>query len=169
MYAQPGQAELFYYRSDTDPADAKSLDGKRYGDQPYAFQYKNSYNASCATQLTRGIAALGDRYLTAAKDKGKIPKPMASVAASIPQPIARQSASEDPATIGNAVGGLSLATPAAALADTASNVRQVGDGWYAQFYSTGGKSIPNRPVAVRKPVPGFLVGTANADELEPAD
>ncbi|HVY20581.1 MAG TPA: DUF2865 domain-containing protein [Bauldia sp.] len=58
MYGQPGIATLYLQRSD-DVADARSADGKlRYGDQAFAFLYRDSFNAACHAELKDGMAAL---------------------------------------------------------------------------------------------------------------
>ena len=65
MYAEVGQAELFVQPSGSDVDQAVSLSGKRYADQPYAFEYRQSYNESCHSELKTGISALAVRYLNA--------------------------------------------------------------------------------------------------------
>ena len=96
MYSGKDQAELFSYDPDKDVSTATSLlDGKRYGDQPYAFQYRQSYQPKCAAELTKGIAALGHRYRDALAAK----RPGADFAANVPVPIPRPPPSSDPETV----------------------------------------------------------------------
>jgi hypothetical protein len=57
MYGgEPTAASLFVQKGD-DVADARSPDGKqRYGDQVYAFLYRQTYNPACHTLLKDGMA-----------------------------------------------------------------------------------------------------------------
>lgn len=52
-----GAASLFVQRGD-DVADARSVDGKRYGDQAYAFLYRQTYDPACHALLKDGMTAL---------------------------------------------------------------------------------------------------------------
>jgi hypothetical protein len=71
MYSEDGQAELYVQRSgSSDVGDAVSLKGKRYADQPFAFQFRETYNAACHAELKTGMTALAGRYLQAQVDKG---------------------------------------------------------------------------------------------------
>ena len=62
LYAEDGQAELFVQANDDDVANATSLSGQRYGDQPYAFLYRQSYAPACVAELHAGMTALARRY-----------------------------------------------------------------------------------------------------------
>ena len=64
MYAEEGQAELYVQRS-SDVGQSVSPTGKRYAAQPFAFRFRESYDAACQSQLKTGIAALAVRYLSA--------------------------------------------------------------------------------------------------------
>ena len=157
MYAKKGQAKLFSYDPNKDVSTATSSDGKRYGDQPYAFQYRQSYDAKCAAELTTGIAALAERYreAMAAKRSGS------HVAADILLPALRPSQSEDPETTANSVGHLQIASSRPATG-VATPVRVVGPAYYARVYSLR-KPVTARPPIL--PIPG-LIGAAQASPIE---
>ena len=71
MYSEDGQAELYVQRSgSSDVSDAVSLKGKRYADQPFAFRFRETYDAACHAELKTGMTALAARYLQAQLDKG---------------------------------------------------------------------------------------------------
>ena len=133
MYASPGQAELFIQRQGQDVTDATSLDGKRYGDQPYALAYRQSYAPSCAVELQGGLKALAQRYEDArpgpqVSDGGASPAPE-------PLPVPRPNLSEDPETVIDATGGLSNAQAKALVAASspATDIRVVGDPYYERM------------------------------------
>src|SRR4051794_37170761 len=60
-YGGTVKTELFVAPVSGDVADARSLSGARYGDQPYAFSYRTKFNAVCMAQLQDGVSALGLR------------------------------------------------------------------------------------------------------------
>jgi hypothetical protein len=65
MYGKDGLATLYVQRGD-DVADARSVDGKqRYGDQPFAFLYRDTFDAACHAELKDGLAALRSRTIAA--------------------------------------------------------------------------------------------------------
>ncbi len=171
MYGKEGEAELFYYRADDDPAVAVSVDGKKkYGEQPYAFQYRKTYNPVCVAQLQDGIESLKQRYTAALQDKNPLPRQSASLVVPIPTP--RPTLSEDPETLADTLGGLSpakLRTVAAAKADTPTVVRQVGPEWYADLYSLTKPADDGRPVAMHDPGPPLFTSSASAAELPARD
>jgi hypothetical protein len=137
MYGAAGQAELYTYDSDGDVADARSLTGKRYGDQPFAFQYRNSYAPACASQLPAGIAALGARYLARKLDPN-LAGPSA-VSAAIPVPPVRPTDAEDPETVSNRAGDF---VPGGVTPPPTRVVRQVGPSYYAEVYSVAKPAEP---------------------------
>ncbi len=136
MYAADGQAELFVQSSSDDVVNATSLSGQRYGDQPYAFLYRQSYAPSCAAQLHAGLSALARRYFS------QVPPPRQSRVAiaphtPLPLPQQRRPFSEDPETLANAAGHFTVkpVTPAVAVADApAQSVRMVGPAYYADMF-----------------------------------
>lgn len=65
FYAGEGQAELYVQSAGADVDQAVSSSGKRYADQPFAFLYRQTYDAACHAELKTGIAALEARYLNA--------------------------------------------------------------------------------------------------------
>jgi hypothetical protein len=156
MYGAAGQAELYTYDTDGDVADAKSLTGERYGDQPFAFSYRVTYNQPCASQLQEGIASLRTRYFAA------LSRPLApsktkqrQVASLVPRPGARPANSENPETVANREG---VFVPSEASAEPLRSVRQVGPGYY---YS----SAPTLTLAKSvSPSHSLWSGEANAAE-----
>jgi hypothetical protein len=167
MYAEQGQAELFIQSGGSDVADATSMAGARYGDQPYAFLYRDRYAPACATQLHDGIAALKQRYfdrLPPNRRSGKIAKAQKL----IPLPQLRRPLTEDPETIANADGGFTLkpVAPAVAMNDAPAgkSIRMIGPAYYADLFDL---SKAPKPASLR-PVPDFsLVGPAAAEEARP--
>ena len=146
MYADGGQAELYVQPSGSDVDQAVTPSGKRYADQPYAFQYQQSYDAACHSELKMGIAALAARYLNATPitKSGKIATSF--------------SASEVPRTYGivdvsppegTATAAAPTSEPAQPLQPLAPNrpVRLVGDAYYADVFDL---SRPAKPIPERK-------------------
>lgn len=139
MYAEDGQAELFVQPSGADIADATSLtSGKRYGDLPNAFLYRDSYVPACAIQLKTGIAALVARYRSLLPTRNR-PAAVSLMRRLVPVPQARPPASEDPETLANAAGGFRIEPvapgSAAVVADAAPRtVRMVGAAYYAELF-----------------------------------
>lgn len=120
FYAAEGQAELYVQSVGADVDRAVSPAGKRYADQPFAFLYRQTYDAACHAQLQSGIAALEARYLSApVKAKSR---PVAAL--STPQDLI--SAEDDPeATVTLASQPANLSRP----------VRLVGDAYYADLFA----------------------------------
>lgn len=163
MYAQPGQAELFFYPNRGDVADAQSMSGERYEQQLYAFNYRSSYDASCAAELTDGIRALGLRYLTA-RQQEKYSAQTATTLLALP--TARPVSTEDPETIANREGDFTV-RPIHSSSDFVAavdnpDVRIIGSAYYADLFD------------VTKPLPSSggpdfgLIGSAQAGESLPA-
>ena len=135
MYAQDGQAELFLQANNDDVANATSLSGQRYADQPYAFLYRQNYAPACAAQLHAGMSALAARYFALLPPRRKI---AAAARKPVPSPQIRRPYLEDPETLANAAGRFTVkpVRPAAiALADApAKHVRMVGPAYYADMF-----------------------------------
>jgi hypothetical protein len=137
MYAADGQAELFVQANSDDVANASSLaTGQRYGDQPYAFAYRQAYAPACAAQLHVGLSALKQRYLSLLPPRRKVAlaprKPL-------PIPQLRRPFTEDPETLANAAGHFTVkpVAPAVAVAVAdapAKSVRMVGPSYYADMF-----------------------------------
>ncbi len=134
MYAQDGQAELFVQPNNDDVANATSLSGQRYGDQPYAFAYRQSYAPSCAAELHTGLSALAQRYFSALPQRRKV---AAVPRKPPPMPQVRRPFSEDPETLANAAGHFTVKPVAAAVAVAdapVKPVRMVGPAYYADMF-----------------------------------
>ncbi len=163
MYAEAGQAELFVQASNDDVANATSLSGQRYGDQPYAFAYRDAFAPACATQLHVGLSALARRYFS------QLPPPRhRRVAAAphtpLPLPQVRRPGSEDPETLANAAGHFTVkpVTPAMALGDApATPVRMVGPAYYADMFDLS--KVRNKPDSLRSTL--SIIGPAAAEEM----
>jgi hypothetical protein len=112
MYGGAGLATLFVQRGD-DVADARSTDGKRYGDQPFAFLYRDTYDAACHAELKSGMAALETKALT---------MPETPVAEAVPVVAAGEAALQ----------AISAVQPAT---DGKRPVRFVGDAYYATLFA----------------------------------
>ncbi len=161
MYAHDGEAELFVQSNSDDVANATSLSGERYGDQSYAFLYRDTYAPACATQLHEGIAALAQRYFSRVPARRNR---VASVPARpLPIPRARPPVSEDPETIANLAGGFHIkpvVPPAVAMSEVpAKAVRMVGPAYYADLFDL---TKARKAQALRPTL--SLVGAAEAAE-----
>ena len=138
MYAEDGQAELFVQANGDDVADATSLSGQRYGDEPYAFAYRQDYAPACVTQLHAGMSALARRYFALLPPRRKI---AAAPRKPVPAPQIRRPYLEDPETLANAAGRFTVkpVAPVVAVADapadtSAKPVRMVGPAYYADMF-----------------------------------
>ncbi len=164
MYAQDGQAELFVQSRSDDVADATTLSGQRYGDQPYAFAYRQSYAPACAAELHAGLSALAARY------SALLPPPRSSKVAAarrkpLPVPQIRRPFSEDPETLANIAGDFTVkpVAPRVALADApASHVRMVGPAYYAEMFDLS--KARKKQESLR---PSFAIVTPAAAEEKP--
>ena len=137
MYAQDGQAELFVQANNDDVANATSLSGQRYGDQPYAFCLSPELCAGLRRPVARRPVGAGRALLRpAAAAAARLPRYRASPCRSrrCAGPI-----SEDPETLANAAGHFTVkpvAPPRVALAGDApaKHVRMVGPAYYADMF-----------------------------------
>ena len=119
MYSEDGQADLYVQRSgNSDVGEAVSLNGKRYADQPFAFQFRETYNPACHAELKLGIAALAARYLQAQVERGLKSSAVTEVRAD-------DSRTEPPA---EPVYASEIAP------QFRSAVRMVGDAYYSELY-----------------------------------
>ena len=168
LYAGAGQAELFLQRPNADVAAAVSIDGKsRYGDKPYAFRFRDSFQPLCQKQLKSGVAALAVRYDQAlatmpADPKGKARA--ASTASSAPTPLPRMrpaGVGEDPETVASRVGALMPAR--FVFADYGPpSMRYVGEAYYPALHDPNG---PQPAAPTYRPPLGFdLIASARARE-----
>jgi hypothetical protein len=165
MYTQDGQAELFVQANSDDIADATSLTGQRYGDQPYAFLYRQDYAPACVAELHAGMTALARRYfaLLPAQRQRQV---AAAPHSPLPLPQFRPPFSEDPETLANAAGHFTVkpVTPAAiALADAPKHVRMVGPAYYADMFDL---SKVRRKQASLRPSLSIVTPAAAADSAE---
>ncbi len=165
MYAEDGQAELFVQANSDDIADATSLTGQRYGDQPYAFLYRQDYAPACVAELHAGMTALARRYfalLPAQRQRRVAVAPHSP----LPLPQFRRPFSEDPETLANAAGRFTVkpVTPAAiALGDAPKHVRMVGPAYYADMFDL---SKVRRTQASLRPSLSIVTPAAAADSTE---
>jgi hypothetical protein len=167
MYAQSGQADLFTYSTSRDVGEAVSVSGQRYGDQPYAFLYRQGFFPSCQSQLKEGIAALGARYFQARTERVTAEPGKAMQAAFVyPMPRMRPLERwEDPETNALRAGGLAVARyvpepEGAPVAAANGGMRRVGASYYAELFD------PDKPSVVafshRPPIGFDLLASAKA-------
>lgn len=149
----PGEAVLFYHPFPGDDISrARTLDGKRYADQEYAFAYRSAFMPQCAAQLQHGLAALRERVYAAIPSLiGEGPEAEsdrtsaeAGVVFGVPIPIARRHRSSDPETAANRRGGL---VPEVVEMRSAVAMRVVADPHYLE----AGKPGPPATVAGYQP------------------
>ena len=134
MYALPADAELFTMRADGEVADAAALDGgKRYGEQPFAFSYRSTFDAGCTAQLTEGLTALQGRLAAVMLSKTAAP-----IVVLVPAPTPRAASFENAATSIYPAGGFSpppiQPTPAASIVVTRP-IRFVGAAYYERLFA----------------------------------
>jgi len=157
----PGEAVLFYHPFPSDDVSrARSLDGKRYADQEYAFVFREEFKPHCAARLHEGLAALKARVFAAVPSLAAEPAaPPAEEAAAIQTPIprARQNRSLDPETLANRAGGL---MPKAIEVVVSGSMRIVGDTYY---FAEGSRGPPPTVAGYVPPEPiDFRVQTATS-------
>ncbi len=163
MYGRDGQAVLFVQSGGDDVADATSLSGARYADQPYAFYYRKTYVPACVAQLHAGLSALARRYFAALPPRRKV---AVAPSAPLPLPQLRPPFAEDPETLANAAGHFTArpVAPRVALADTpAKPVRMVGPAYYADMFDLS--KVRQKQESLR---PSFSIVTPAAAEENPA-
>lgn len=164
MFAQPDQAALFLQRAQDDVATAVSVDGKlRYGEQPFAFQYREKFDSACHAQLQSGISALQARYMDALGELPQRPARSARVQSAVvafPIPnLAPRARGEDPETIAMRAGGFSFAPKDVEVA-AAPRMRMVGDDFYRDLYDP---DLPPVEVSEHRAPLGFdLISNARA-------
>ena len=142
MYAEEDQAELYIQRS-SDVGQAVSPTGQRYADQPFAFQFRESYNAACESQLKTGIAALATRYLNAPLKDTRVSAVDAKLIDGVEDLIPIEEESNAPAPV----------SPAPDLPVTPSDpswpVRFVGAAYYADLFNVDAP-VQSRPERKRR-------------------
>lgn len=172
MYAAAGQAELFVQRRSGDMATAISADGKlKYGDQPYAFAFRQGFNQACQAQLHAGLTALEGRYFEALRTmphQASTPGQSSAAVVYWPMPHQRPDAVlDDPETAAVRAGSFGDVFAPARRPVVVAAIRHVGEAWYLNLYDT---SRPPQSVHRHRPPLGFdLIGSALADEaVEPS-
>ena len=182
MYGRDGQAELFVQSNSDDVENATSLaTGERYGDQLYAFRYRDTYYPSCVGELKQGMAALAARFYEAmpARKKAKVAK---ADRRPVPVPLPRLRVSADPETLANVAGKFVIkpVTPPPVVADTSGdapmspvpprNVRMVGPAYYADLFDLSKARAEQAKKEEKAPPPRFsLVSPASASEKGKAE
>ncbi len=165
-------SQLFVQRTSGVVDEARSLKGKRYVDEPFAFQYRDSFDASCVGQLHDGLAGLAEVMsppkiaVRGQSTPARMVKGVARAPALLPSP--RPSwANEDPETQANLSGDFVIGRDDQQVAEAAA-VRKVGSAYY---YAP--RPDPRRFAeifVVEHEAPPFsLIDTARADELTSAD
>lgn len=128
----PGEAVLFYHPFPSDDVrGARTLDGKRYADQEYAFVFRSAFKPQCAARLHKGLAALKARVFAAVPtlldQQSGIPADDGIATDVVPLALARPIRSSDPETLANRAGGL---VPRPINPSIADALRVVGDPYY---------------------------------------
>jgi hypothetical protein len=146
MYGGPNAAQLFVMPSGADVADATPVGGgKRYGAQPYAFAYRQTFDAACTAQLHAGAASL---TTVAAPAAATTTAASTAPTPSVPRPALRPPRFEYPETLANLSGG--LAPSPLAVVDAGprrDGIRVVGAGYFnaileQQQRAAGGPAAP---------------------------
>jgi Protein of unknown function (DUF2865) len=124
----PGEAVLFYHPfPGDDVSQARSLEGRRYEDQEYAFAFRKAFKPQCAARLHKGLTALKQRVYEAVP---YLLQPIAAdpvvTAGTVPIPTPRYEGLSDPETLDNRAG---MFVPAE-VAPLAIGMRTVGDPHY---------------------------------------
>lgn len=163
-------AELYVHQNGGPSDSAVSLKGEPLDNATNAFAYRHFFSPSCQGQLQRGLANLGDAFLTRVADvRTTTPqreRPPSDAPSLLPTPMARVAPGQDPETLANIAGSFRVApvrTPEeAAIAAASAPIRKLGPDYY---YTT-----PIAIEALRNPPqrgPVFsLIGTAHASESE---
>ncbi len=170
MYAAAGQAELFVQSAGDDVANAWSLSGRRYGDQPYAFAFQESYAPACVAELHSGLRALAIRYYSQIPPRAKVAAARHKPPRLLPLPQARPPRDEDPETLANAAGrfGFGPQSGAVALADRrVKPVRMVGAAYYARLFDLTRPAQPPRPLRPLRPLFSIVGPAAAAEQAVP--
>jgi len=130
-------AALYVYRTNGALEDARSLTGERYADKPYAFVFRDSFNASCVAQLREGLTGLA-KVLPLPKIAVRLQRPPGDdggrvVDASIPLPAERPARlTEDPDTRMNAAGDFAMTAEARSERVADATIRRLGPAYYYQ-------------------------------------
>ncbi len=161
-------SELFVHHNGSPSDTAVSLKGEPMTSSTNALAYRHFYSGSCQAQLHRGLANLGQAFLTRiAEAKANQPpkeQPKTKAPALLPAPVARAVPGQDPETLANLAGGFIVRTvrspEESAVAAASAPIRKLGPEYY---YATpiAIESIRNPPQ--RGPV-FSLIGSAHADE-----
>ena len=79
-------ADLYVYLHAASPEQMRSLDGRVYRDEPFAFAYQREFVPACQVQLQAGLARIKQTYLAAVATRrpqvAAVPKP-------VPRPTGR--------------------------------------------------------------------------------
>ena len=166
------EADLYVHNNGSTAEQAVSLAGRPYTAEPFAFQFRQGYNASCAAELHAGLKSLGAVFAAnmasqkAADEAAARATPIALRA--VPVPIARIAWSQDPETLANLAGDFRMedqappdaGAPDATVADGSTAIRKLGSEYYYV------QPVTIEGLGKRKPkATGFdFVGTAHAEE-----
>ena len=166
-------AALYVYRTNGDVEDARSLTGERYADKPYAFGFRDSFNASCVAKIRDGLAGLA-KVLPPPKIAVRVQRAPGDLArrvvdASIPLPAERPAQpAEDPETRMNDAGDFAIVAeePSQFVAD--ASIRKIGPAYYYKprpDHTRFARSFIARTV----PYTFTLIDAAQAEEPPPAN
>ena len=82
--------------------DAVDIRGQRYVEMPYAYQYRTAYNPSIRCAVSTPVIAAASLPQTVAQEEPTV---------RVPLPLPRPERSEDPETLANRAGNLTLHWP----------------------------------------------------------
>lgn len=163
-------AELFVHQNGSPSDTAVSLKGEPLDTATNAFAYRHFYSPSCQGQLQRGLANLGETFLTRVADvrttTPQAERPRSDAPSLLPTPMARIAPGQDPETIANITGRFRVTpvrTPEeVAVAAASAPMRKLGPDYY-YIAPTAIEALRNPPQ--RGPV-FSLIGTAHASDAE---
>jgi len=166
-------AALYVYRTNGAVEEARSLTGERYADKPYAFVFRDSFNASCVAQLREGLTGLA-KVLPPPKIAVRVQRAPGNdggrvVDASIPLPAERPARpAEDPETRINDTGDFAVQVEDRSALVAEVTIRRIGPAYYYEAHPDPGPFVRSF-IDDRVPYTFTLIDAARADEPSPAD
>ncbi|SDB47176.1 Protein of unknown function [Bauldia litoralis] len=130
-------AELFILANGRSAERAVSLSGRLLTSEPYAFAYRSNFSETCQEELKSGLAHLEKVFAARIADKTRADVQAAAGVQkyhTLPVPVARINASEDPETLSNLAGRFAVALVKAigseGVAIASTRIRRLGPDYY---------------------------------------